>query len=104
MVALRRPNWKLAVGIVVVDSRAGRPGFLKAILRMLLRPIEVNPLAAGGVPAGLIALFNRRRQRLGDIAAKTYVSKKSDLGLAAKTVIVSIPLGGTRSVWPSAPT
>lgn len=52
----------------------GRPsGWRESSLRTLLRILEVNPLLFGGLPAGLTIVFNGRRQRLGDILARTLV-------------------------------
>jgi uncharacterized RDD family membrane protein YckC len=64
---------KLVTGTVVVDRNGHKPGFGKAIVRTLTRLIEVNPFLAGGIPAGLIALFTQSHRRLGDILAGTYV-------------------------------
>jgi uncharacterized RDD family membrane protein YckC len=44
-----------------------------------LRLIEVNPFLVGGLPAGLVLLLTRRRQRLGDLLAGTYVVRLRDL-------------------------
>ncbi len=50
-----------------------------AIIRTLLRIIEVNPFLAGGIPAGIIVWISKNKQRLGDIFAKTYVLKTKDI-------------------------
>jgi uncharacterized RDD family membrane protein YckC len=70
---------KVVARIKVVDETGGLPGIKKAVIRTLARLIEVNPLLLGGIPAGIIVLINKRRQRLGDIAAGTFVLKTSDL-------------------------
>lgn len=52
----------------------GRPsGWRESSLRTLFRVLEVNPLLFGGLPAGLTIVFNGKRQRLGDILARTLV-------------------------------
>jgi uncharacterized RDD family membrane protein YckC len=73
---------KLVTGLVVVDQHGGRPGLAKAALRTLARLIEVNPFLLGGIPAGLIVVFSKERQRLGDMWAGTYVIPLKALKLA----------------------
>ena len=70
---------KLVTGLVVVDSKGNRPGLLRATGRTVTRMIEVNPFLLGGLPAGLIVFASKRRQRLGDMLAGTYVIPKADL-------------------------
>ncbi|MEA2603950.1 MAG: hypothetical protein QOF89_4942 [Acidobacteriota bacterium] len=70
---------KLTVRIKVVDAVGGLPGMKKALLRTLLRLVEVNPFLFGGIPAGVAVLVNKKRQRLGDMVAGTFVLKTSDL-------------------------
>jgi len=43
------------------------------------RLVEVNPLLLGGLPAGIAVAMSRRRQRLGDMLAGTYVVRRKDL-------------------------
>ena len=70
---------KLVAGLVVVDARGRPPGLLRAAGRTVTRLVEVNPFLLGGVPAGVIVLMNKRRRRLGDMLAGTYVIPKSEL-------------------------
>lgn len=72
---------KLLTGTVVVDEDGGKPGFIKSLIRTLLRLVEVNPFVAGGVPAGLVASISKTKQRLGDMAAGTYVIRREHLPL-----------------------
>lgn len=52
----------------------GEPcGWRAASIRTLLRIVETNPILFGGLPAGLMVLFTKRRQRLGDWLAGTVV-------------------------------
>ncbi|MBI1684775.1 RDD family protein [Caulobacter hibisci] len=69
---------KLALGLVVVNAKAGKPGLLRASGRTLTRVIEVNPMLLGGIPAGIIVAISKKRQRLGDMLAGTYVITKDD--------------------------
>lgn len=62
----------------VVDEAGRRPSFLQAMVRTLFRLIEVNPVLAGGIPAGIAVVASRGKQRLGDMAAGTYVLLERD--------------------------
>lgn len=57
----------------VVDKRARAPGFGRALVRTLLRLIEVDPFLLGGLPAGICVFFTKYKQRLGDMVAGAYV-------------------------------
>ncbi len=70
---------KIILRIKVVDENGNVPGIGKAIMRTLMRLVETNPLLAGGLPAGIAVLVSKKRQRLGDMWAKTYVVKTKDL-------------------------
>ena len=59
---------------LIVRKLDGSPCDLKAALvRSVLRIIEVNPLLLGGLPAGLVIISTSQKQRLGDILAGTVV-------------------------------
>ena len=64
---------KFAGGVVVVDADGNPPGIGRALLRTVLRVIEVNPFVFGAIPAGIAVLASPNRQRLGDMAAGTFV-------------------------------
>lgn len=97
----------------VVNSTGGRPSWSQAILRTLLRVVEVNPILLGGIPAGIIVLSTKARQRLGDIVAVTFVLRAEDLaylqpvsfrGAAPSAVRRPLPplpvaAGGNSSDW-----
>jgi uncharacterized RDD family membrane protein YckC len=70
---------KLVARTKVVNEDCKPIGVKQSIIRSLLRLFEVNPLVAGGLPAALIVLFTKKKQRLGDILAHTYVVKVKDL-------------------------
>jgi len=70
---------KWITGTIVIDRGGQAPGFVKALVRTVLRLIEVNPFLVGGLPAGLALLLTKRRQRLGDLLAGTYVVRSSDV-------------------------
>jgi len=77
---------KLATRTIVVNATGNKPGIARAFLRTLLRLVEVNPLLFGGIPAGLVAMSSKTRQRLGDVAAHTYVLKSEHVRLLGANV------------------
>lgn len=72
---------KLATRTIVVDADGNLPGWGKSIVRTLFRLIEVNPFLMGGIPAGIATSVSKTRQRLGDMAAGTFVLKSEHLAL-----------------------
>lgn len=70
---------KVVTGTVVVTAEGTPPGVARATVRTLTRVLEVNPCLFGGVPAGVVVLTSRHHQRLGDMAARTYVVKAVEL-------------------------
>lgn len=70
---------KLVSGTRIVDDSGQPPGVKAAVLRTLLRLFEVNPFLLGGIPAGVAVNYSKARQRLGDMAAGTYVLPRKDL-------------------------
>ena len=82
---------KLAARIRVVDTSGQIPGIGRAIIRTLPRLFEVNPFLLGGLPAGLVALYSKAHQRVGDMWADTYVLKVSDV------VVLGTAQGGDQS-------
>ena len=88
---------KLVTRTCVVNEAGRRPSFLQAVVRTLFRLIEVNPLLVGGLPAGIAVAASRGKQRLGDMAAGTYVLLDRDarkLQSAAMTTAEPPPLPG----------
>ncbi len=68
---------KFICRVKVIDKNGNNPGIVKSIIRTLLRVIEVNPFIAGGIPAGLVVLYSKKGQRVGDMLAGTYVASVS---------------------------
>jgi len=59
---------------LVVRKLDGNPCDWKAaLIRGSLRIFEVNPLLLGGLPAGLVIIASERKQRIGDLLARTVV-------------------------------
>ncbi|WP_019637240.1 RDD family protein [Paenibacillus fonticola] len=75
---------KWLLQIRVVDKTGHAPGFAKALVRTAFRLIDSNPLLLGGFPAAFSILLTERRQRIGDLAAGSYVVKSRDLPLKEK--------------------
>jgi uncharacterized RDD family membrane protein YckC len=67
---------KKVMRLRVVDERGLRLTFAQVALRNLLRFVDAMPFAY--MVGGLAALFNRRAQRLGDLAAGTLVVWEPD--------------------------
>jgi uncharacterized RDD family membrane protein YckC len=70
---------KRLTGVRVIDAQGRAPGARRAFIRTVTRVLEVNPFLFGAIPAALIAYRSRTGQRLGDMLAKTFVVKASDL-------------------------
>jgi len=63
----------------------------QALIRTLLRLVEVNPVLFGAVPAGIAILSTSRRQRIGDLLAGTVVVRRADLpGAATQRQVVRV--------------
>jgi len=75
---LGRTVGKFVARTRVVDARGQNPSIIQSVVRTLFRLIEVNPVLVGGVPAGIAASVSRHKQRLGDMAAHTYVLREKD--------------------------
>jgi uncharacterized RDD family membrane protein YckC len=67
-------KWAFGLRIVRLDGTAC--GWRRAIVRTLMRLLEVNPVLLGGLPAGLAVAFSKRRQRLGDRLCGTLVVRR----------------------------
>jgi uncharacterized RDD family membrane protein YckC len=68
-----RTPGKYLFGLRVCQVDGSRCTLKSAMLRTLLRVIEVNPILLGALPAGIMLLVTKRKQRLGDLLAGTVV-------------------------------
>ncbi len=68
-----RTPGKYFQGLIVRKLDGGRCDWRASLIRGVLRIIEVNPLLLGGIPAGIVILSSKRKQRLGDMLAGTVV-------------------------------
>lgn len=68
---------KYLAGLRVRSVLGGRPLFLQAVLRNLLRVVDMFPLpiAFPGLLGVIAAMFGKRKQRIGDIMASTVVRR-----------------------------
>ena len=64
---------KFFQGLVVRKLDGSRCDWSAALIRGLLRIVEVNPLLLGGLPAGLVIIASERKQRIGDLLGGTVV-------------------------------
>ncbi|WP_306209697.1 RDD family protein [Actinoplanes sp. RD1] len=67
---LGRTPGKMVAGIRVVGEDGGRPGFVSALVRTISRIVDS---LLGYLVALIIVVNSKRRRRLGDMLAKTYV-------------------------------
>jgi uncharacterized RDD family membrane protein YckC len=84
---------KILFKLRVIGAGGGSPTFQQATIRTLTRLIEVNPLLIGGIPAGIVVLCSKKRQRLGDMAAQTFVLKCADLPRLQPLAHTPAPMG-----------
>lgn len=60
-------------GLVVRKLNGELGDWKTALIRTLLRIVEVNPVLFGAIPAGIILISSERKQRLGDVLAGSVV-------------------------------
>ena len=70
---------KLLMKIRVVNVDGKHVGLLKSLIRNVLKILEANPIMFGGLLAGIVALISKKKQRIGDMLAKTYVVLRDDV-------------------------
>jgi uncharacterized RDD family membrane protein YckC len=68
-----RTPGKYFQGLIVRKLDGRKSDWVSAVVRSVLRIVEVNPVLLGGIPAGLIVISSERKQRLGDMLAGTVV-------------------------------
>lgn len=70
---LGRTPGKFMTGLVVLDYSGIRCSPRQAAIRTAFRLIEVNPVVIGALPAAVLIILSRNKQRFGDLAAGTIV-------------------------------
>lgn len=84
---------KLLMGIRVVTAAGSKIGSPKGVLRTLLLPIDGFPWGAPMLVGMLVASNTQRQQRLGDIAAESFVVHKAAAGqFVTQPVTLTTPL------------
>jgi uncharacterized RDD family membrane protein YckC len=72
-----RTPGKFLMGVVVRKFDGSKCGWREAAIRTCFRILEVNPLLFGALPACVMILISKHRQRLGDKVADTVVVRAS---------------------------
>ena len=92
---------KLLTGLRVVDEQGRRAGIGRSLVRTLLWVVDGAPwiVPLVGFIVGLTATGHRR---VGDMAAKTYVVARSDVGAPIQTSATIVPPG--QQPWGAPPT
>jgi len=68
---------KWAMGLRIRTVEGDKITSRQALVRSLLRVLEVNPILLGALPAAAAMFFSKRRQRIGDRLAGTVVVPRS---------------------------
>lgn len=92
---------KLIMGIKVLNKDLSIPGFLKGILRTVIKILEFSPFLAFGLITILFIFISKNKRRLGDIFTNTYIVRMKDLQLldSNKKVIDPKELDGTEVIY-----
>jgi len=80
--AVSEAIWSKTIGKKLFNLKIvrmnGEPlSWTDATVRSLLRLVEVNPFLLGALPGALTVMFSTRKQRIGDMLAKTLVVRKT---------------------------
>ncbi len=67
-------KWSMGLCIRTLMGKKCTRG--QALIRSLLRVVEVNPVVFGTLPAAVAIFFSKRRQRFGDKIAGTVVMRR----------------------------
>jgi uncharacterized RDD family membrane protein YckC len=62
----------------VVRLDGGPARWRASFWRTLLRVLEVNPVLLGALPGGLVVMWSKRKQRLGDMLARALVVRQKN--------------------------
>jgi len=93
---------KLVMGIRLVNAEGRPPGMLRALLRYILWIVDGFPYIIPNLVGFIVALNSERNQRVGDMAANTFVVDKAFAGQPAGQ-IGGAPAGGGYGAPPSGP-
>src|SRR5262249_5780869 len=70
-------KWLFGLRVIRLDGRPA--GWGQSFWRTLLRVVEVNPVLLGAIPGGLVVMWTKRKQRLGDIFGHALVVRRKDV-------------------------
>lgn len=90
---------KFVAGVRITGVDGGRLDFRRSLIRNLLRVIDALPLY---LVAAIFVILTKKRQRLGDIAARTVVTRRDYPGparAAAVLVLVALPVAAVAGTW-----
>ena len=80
---------KLICGIRVMREDGSRPGIGRGVLRWVLFIVDDFPYIIPMLTGFIVALTNDRRQRVGDLAAGTFVVRTGTAGVPVRTAVPS---------------
>jgi uncharacterized RDD family membrane protein YckC len=78
---------KLLCGIRVMREDGSRPGIGRGVLRWVLLIVDDFPYIIPMLTGFIVALTNDRRQRVGDLAAGTFVVRAGTAGVPVRTAM-----------------
>jgi uncharacterized RDD family membrane protein YckC len=90
---------KFVAGARITGVDGGRLDFRRSLIRNLLRVIDAVPIY---LVAAILVLVTKKRQRLGDIVARTVVTRRDYPGLgrvAALLVLIVLPVAAIAGTW-----
>lgn len=80
-------KWVLRIRVVRQDRSV--PSIGKALLRNVIKLLELSLLMLGGIVSTILILVTRKKQRLGDMAAGTFVLNVQDARQPSKARLVA---------------
>ncbi len=92
---------KLLTGLRVVDEQGRRAGIGRSLVRTLLWVVDGAPWVVPLV-GFIVGLTSTGHRRVGDMAAKTYVVSRRDVGTPVQTAATAFPPG--QQPWGAPPT
>jgi uncharacterized RDD family membrane protein YckC len=97
---------KALLGIKLVNQEGRPPGVLRAFLRYILWIVDAFPYIIPYLTGFIVALNGKRNQRVGDLAANTFVVDKSYEGPVPtlEQVLAGAPQFAPTSGWSAPPT
>jgi uncharacterized RDD family membrane protein YckC len=95
---------KALLGIKLVNAEGRPPGVLRAFLRYILWIVDAFPYIIPYLTGFIVALNSERNQRVGDMAANTFVIDKNASGVPAQGQVAAGQQFAPTSGWNAPPT